>query len=520
MDTPTLLLGGATVLVGALSGGLTNAIAIWMLFHPYERRGWGPFKLEGAIPKNKSRLAKSIGKTVGEKLLTAEDVTRRMDTPQVRQAFMDAIGRIINDLLEAERGPIRDQLSPELAEAVHDALGLIGERVADKLADYTANDDFAGLVSGVVTKLRDDVGDRPLSEVLTAARREALHRKVGEWVSQLADGEELAGTLKRFVHSQLDRMAQDDTALLDRLPPGIIGAVEQGITDYLPVALERIAAVLSDPEAKGRVQQALREAFDRSVRDMLLHERLIAKIVVTDSTFKRLLDGLEADGFERFAATMTSPEMRAQFSKAVNDAVVNFLRIPLGERLQRLGDEKRERLEDTLVEWLIKVTRDEGTRAVIAKTVDRALDAAEQRTWGDLIDVVPPEQAAKAIGDALSGEPGRRWVAEAVNGIIDTLMARPLGRPANWLGADTTESLKNGVATAAWSWTQQQVPRIVAQFNVQEMVEQKVLGFSTARMEEIVKRVTDKELKLIVRLGYVLGGIVGLIAFGLNLVAR
>ena len=59
MDSSTLLLGAVTIFVGALSGGLTNAIAIWMLFHPYERRGIGPFKLEGAIPKNKSRLAKS-----------------------------------------------------------------------------------------------------------------------------------------------------------------------------------------------------------------------------------------------------------------------------------------------------------------------------------------------------------------------------------------------------------------------------------------------------------------------------
>ena len=160
MDTPTLLLGGATVLVGALSGGLTNAIAIWMLFHPYERRGWGPFTLIGAIPKNKPRLAKSIGKTVGEKLLTAEDVTRRMDTPEVREAFLGAIGGIVSNLLEAERGPIRDQLSPELAEAMHDALGSLGTGAANKLADYTAGDDFAVLVAGVVTKLRDDVGDR------------------------------------------------------------------------------------------------------------------------------------------------------------------------------------------------------------------------------------------------------------------------------------------------------------------------------------------------------------------------
>jgi uncharacterized membrane protein YheB (UPF0754 family) len=36
-------------------------------------------------------------------------------------------------------------------------------------------------------------------------------------------------------------------------------------------------------------------------------------------------------------------------------------------------------------------------------------------------------------------------------------------------------------------------------------------------MEEIVRNVTQKELDLIVRLGYVLGAIVGLVAFGVNL---
>jgi len=57
----------------------------------------------------------------------------------------------------------------------------------------------------------------------------------------------------------------------------------------------------------------------------------------------------------------------------------------------------------------------------------------------------------------------------------------------------------------------------VAQFNVQEMVEQKVLGFSTQRMEEIIRHVTQRELTLIVQLGYVLGAFVGLVAAGMNI---
>ena len=72
MDQQTLIQGAVTIGVGAISGGITNAVAIWMLFHPYEERGIGPFRIQGAIPKNKARLARSIGKTVGERLLTPE----------------------------------------------------------------------------------------------------------------------------------------------------------------------------------------------------------------------------------------------------------------------------------------------------------------------------------------------------------------------------------------------------------------------------------------------------------------
>jgi uncharacterized membrane protein YheB (UPF0754 family) len=60
----------------------------------------------------------------------------------------------------------------------------------------------------------------------------------------------------------------------------------------------------------------------------------------------------------------------------------------------------------------------------------------------------------------------------------------------------------------------------VEQFNVQEMVEQKVLGFSTERMEQIIRGVTQRELTLIVQLGYVLGAIVGVAAFGVGLMLR
>jgi hypothetical protein len=253
------------------------------------------------------------------------------------------------------------------------------------------------------------------------------------------------------------------------------------------------------------------------VRELLLHERILAKLVVTDRTIERLVDGFEAEGFDRFAEAVSDPAMKAQVTRAVNDAVVNFLRIPLADRLHRLSPQKREALEATLGDWLLRVARDGTTREAIGRGVDRVLDAVERRTWGDLLGVVPPERVAAFASGVLEGERGRRWVEEGVSGVAERLLARPIGRPSAWLGPDVSARLRDGVIDSSWGWVQGEIPRIVQQLNVQEMVEQKVRGFSTQRMEEIVRNVTQKELDLIVRLGYVLGAIVGLVAFGANL---
>jgi uncharacterized membrane protein YheB (UPF0754 family) len=518
MDQQTIIAGLVTIGVGAVSGGITNAVAVWMLFNPHEPRGVGPFRLQGAIPKNKGRLAKAIGRTVGERLLTTEDLAQRLAAPSVREAFDAALGRILDEVLERERGPLREHLTPELLATLDESLAGLGPRVADRVAAYAGGDDFREHAARWIERLRAEVADRPLGDALTADRRDAIRAKLEAWLDRLAQDDDLERTLRDWIDAQLARLGEDEQPLIERLPPGIVGAIEHAIADYIPLALERLGDVLADPAARAQVQTALRLAFDHSIRDMLLHERLLARLVVTDRTIERLIDGFEREGFERFADSLAAPDMKEQVTRAVGDAVQSFLRQPLGERLRGLDPERRAALRTTLGDWLVRAAREPATRAALGRAVDRLLDTVERRTWGEVLDVVPPERVARFAGDVLADERGRRWVEEAAGHVAQALLARPIGRPAAWLGAETTASLRQAASDAAWRGLQTQVPLVVAQLGVREMVEQKVLGFSTHRMEEIVREVSQRELDLIVRLGYLLGGMVGVVAFVINLV--
>ena len=71
-----------------------------------------------------------------------------------------------------------------------------------------------------------------------------------------------------------------------------------------------------------------------------------------------------------------------------------------------------------------------------------------------------------------------------------------------------------------WGWLQTQVPDVVQRIDVSRRVEQKVLEFPTPKMEELVRRVTDRELRMIVKLGYLLGAFIGAALVGIDWILR
>jgi len=472
MAEPVWLQGLVTIFVGALSGGITNAVAVWMLFHPYELRGVGPFKLQGAIPKNKARLAKSIGKTVGQRLLTEEDLARQLAAPGLREAFDRAIATFLDKALNTPRGPLKDELPPALAAELERSLEPLAEGLTERLAEFLQSPGF----------------DAALGKYVELER----------WVEEGVERPELERAVRAFIATQRDRLLHDEHPLLERLPAGVVAALEHAIADYLPLAVERIGGLLSDPEARARIRDGLKRFLDRAIRNLAMHERVMAKLVITESRIERVLASLEGDGggLAELSEVFESPEFRAQVARAVNDAVVRFLRRPIAERLWALGPDRLDGVEHAAAEYIIA-----------------ALRAPETRRWA----VARTRDAIGLARQALTGEGGRQRMAEAAHAAVRALLERPIGRPADLLPADAERRLRLALTEPLWQWMQRQVPVVVSQLSVQEMVEQKVMRFSTERMEELIRNVTQRELTLIVQLGYVLGAVVGAAAFVVNL---
>jgi uncharacterized membrane protein YheB (UPF0754 family) len=299
------------VTIGTVAGGVTNTVAVWMLFNPKQKR----FGFQGAIPKNQARLAHSLGRTVGERLLTPGDLQSELGRPEFRAAFQARLEDVITTILTS-REP-----------------------------------------------------------------------------------------------------------LIDKVPPPVVTALEGAMTSYLPVAMTKLGAFLGQPATRVKVRNALHSMFNRFVEDMRFHERIFAKLMMTEKKFDTVLDAIEKDGVEQVVGLLEEPEVREEISTAIHDAILAYLQKPISDIL---GDVEARKDPDA-----------------------------------------PKRLAASA-------------------------------------------------APVIWDWIDEQIPELVKKLDVQAMVERKVMAFSVERVEEILRMVIDKELKMIIISGYILGALVGVMSFGLQ----
>ncbi len=93
--------------IGALIGWITNLIAIKLMFRPLEPITLPliPIKIQGLIPKRKNEIAKSIGTTVQEELLSLDEIIQQFIEKQDQKEIIKIIKIKINQVTN-ERLPV------------------------------------------------------------------------------------------------------------------------------------------------------------------------------------------------------------------------------------------------------------------------------------------------------------------------------------------------------------------------------------------------------------------------------
>ncbi len=111
------------VLASAAVGYLTNAIAIWMLFRPYEKHWFWP---QGVIPRQKKRFGHELGVLIPRHLLKPEKISSKIGKVVLDYLrdplFVPKVRVLVNKVLTEHKAQIAAELAPYVEELTEKTL--------------------------------------------------------------------------------------------------------------------------------------------------------------------------------------------------------------------------------------------------------------------------------------------------------------------------------------------------------------------------------------------------------------
>lgn len=506
------------ILIGVVAGFVTNAVAIWMLFHPYRPIYLGRVRVMpmGAIPKEIDRIARRIGETVGKELLTPDDIGRTLSSDAFRERFDDALRGAVRSLLEREIGPLREIVPADQADGLQAALDLVLDKLLDGIGLYLASPEWETRVRGFAAALADEFRDRPLSVALTPQLQEDLLQAFSRVWEGVRESPEFQRVISEALERGIGNLLVSEKPLREYVPMGAVNFGETFVAHYLPLLLERLGEALEDPVTRSRLQDALRRFTDRFLDEQRTWKRIVGRLVITERTLAQTVDAIEQGGVDEISALLREPEVQERVARAVNQGLEDLLDKPLKQLLGSVTPERAERLRNVLVERILYLFRHSTTEDVIRRRLEGLLDKTREKTVGDLFHLLG-EERGRELTDRLAA-----WVVERSRGprTIEVLrriashqtswmMSVPIGRLARYLPADAERRAEDLLFDPLWGFIQRKVPAAVAGLPVAKMVEDKLKAYPIQKVEELIWRVSKRELVLIIYLGGFLGALVG-----------
>ena len=270
-----------TLVISGLIGFFTNYIAVKMLFRPRtEKHIFGrqvPFT-PGVIPKNKPRLAKALGRAVGEQLLTGSDLKDALSSDRTVSA---AAVRVTDSIFSDK----------PLGETLDGILGENSEAVKSAAADR---------ITRLVT---EKIRQADISSVIVSEGTEAIKQKVaGSMLAMFVNDDliaQFAAPLAGRIDSYLDANAEPAVA------KAVNGELEKLLADTPAELLEKSGIT------RDRVENAVFGLIKRAAQSSL--DDIIASVDIPAIVEERV-NAMSVEQVEELVMSVMKHELNAVIS--------------------------------------------------------------------------------------------------------------------------------------------------------------------------------------------------------------
>lgn len=373
-------------IVGSVIGYTTNWLAIKMLFKPHKAYHIGKMKLPftpGLIPRERTRIAKSLGEAVGDNLLTEEVILKELTNETIINSLKDFV---MKNLLGSSIS--MNQIISKVYNQPNDFYETISDVMSKSIVEYISKNDkiksqlSSTIASSITTKSRFDelLGGDLVLDINKTIMNNKL--EIANGICVFLAEEEMASRAKTLIGNVLTEKLGGLAAMF--VEPNSLYA---SILDFVRTSLEKEE---NQVEIANQIIKVVNNMLSKEVNEVLDINQYIDTISkISDLVFKQILKFVESEQFKLIIKEMVimfssmefdlPDNMKTGIESSIETMYLNFAKSRLPIFLEQFN-------VSGIVESEINDFSVQEVENLIFKIVDKELQAI---TWlGALLGLI------------------------------------------------------------------------------------------------------------------------------------
>ncbi len=509
-------------LIGAFIGFVTNYVAIRMLFRPLS--AWRILGIRvpltpGIIPAKRAQLAHRLGMTVGNHLLTADEVLKALDRESFRQTIEATVREKLAATFQREFGSLESLVPPVYHERLQRLSEYAGEKFAEAVFRYVSNEDFGVHLRRFVGARLSEMYRIPVGEFFGQAQRNLFFDQLHTQLHVLLCSSEFRQAVSDFIDEKLDLLLKSERLLREIVPEEIQRMLESFINDEVPPLLEKAAELINEDDVRMQLTTKLGAMIEHSLESLTGFSGLMARFVNMRKVHEQIPAFLDQAG-EELAARLRDESMRARIAAVIRERLDIIMHYSAVDLFKRFPESRVDQIRDQFRSRVLTMAASESLIHAACSGLSNAANRLEGVTIGKLMNSVLSEAAQDGIHDYLTGLMLSGLRSEEMKTVLrttaqdtlkDWISSLPLGSFGRHAGEQAQREISQVAYTQLMEILRREAAFLVESLDIEKMVEENVNSLDILEVESILLTIMKEHLWYINLFGGLLGFLIGLL---------
>jgi uncharacterized membrane protein YheB (UPF0754 family) len=516
-QTKKLVIALAWLLIATAHGYGAAWLAIRMLFRP--RRAiklWGmTIWPQGMIPRHRERLAQTIGNAVGNELVSQETVVHALfDKDFFRRKVEGFVDTYTKDLLATAYPSFIEALPAGARTPVLDAISTLQYRITDYITDLLKSEETAASLNAFVDRRVNDLLARRLSDTVSEETFEQLLGFVENRFRGLVNEPGFEAKVRDFIGARLDELAESQATLAEMFTPDTVALIKERLDEQVPPLAQHLAGIATSQTTRARIGALIKREVDDYYQQLSFFKRIFVSRVKIHTEVDEMVNNTLPRRVEEF---LHGEAFEQEAEKFLDTTIDEVLSRPINEIIGQLEPDKLGLIKDQITDRILTLARSPELATTVSAYLTDALERLRPHTLRALLQHLNPDSAprlksflSKGLLQVLARDETARTINHILSSQVERLLVTPIGRLSDHVPENSMRRASAALTERITMSARERLPAAIAEFDIGNIVRQKVAGYPVEKLEELVLSVAQQHLKTIELFGAVIGFVIGI----------